>query len=136
MVVVGGDKKIKEVQITAGGLGKYVGGKKIQFADTRLHSDMLISNSAKRCEITIGDNSESKKSHTVMKSIASGIDNSMTCLTEDKYYACAETVASGNGNCAAAAADYATCTGADIGVCADDGDGGCTAAGAAVARSA
>jgi len=121
MVVVGGDKKIKEVQITAGGLGKYVGGKKIQFADTRLHSDMLISNADKRCEITIGDNSESKKSNTVMKSIASGIDNSMTCLSEDTYYDCEEATGSTNTDCdaAGATASFAACTGADIGACSN-----------------
>merc|ERR1711907_647373 len=78
--------------------------------------------------------SEPKKSSMVLKSIASGIDNSMTCLTEDTYYECASPGGT-NGGCASANADFDTCTNADLGNCEENPaqsggvlSGGCAAA--------
>merc|ERR1711871_90538 len=63
--------------------------------------------------------SEPKKSSMVLKSIASGIDNSMTCLTQDTYYTCEAAPSATNADCDADAAQlsYAACTGADEGTC-------------------
>merc|ERR1711871_752254 len=130
MVVVGRDNKIKEVQVTAGGTGTYAEDDVYFFADTRLNSAMDISNANYRCQFTLEDMSEPKKTSMVFKSIASGTNSGMTCLTEDTYYACAKVAGATNGGCATANADFDTWANADLGDCTDDGTGECVGAGA------
>jgi len=52
-VVVGGDGKVHEVQITSGGTNLYVASQDFYFSDTRMHADMDAT-TAKRCSITLG----------------------------------------------------------------------------------
>jgi hypothetical protein len=111
MVVVGGDGHIKEVQITSGGLSKYVVGKNTYIADTRLKSNMAIGAAATRCIITLGDMTSPLTSSMLLKSVASGIDSSMACLALTTGHTCAVETDGTNDKCDQAddAVDKASC---------------------------
>merc|ERR1711871_233754 len=81
MVVVGGDKHIKEVQVTSGGAGNYLPGHKYAFADKRLHASMDIGTAAATCVFEVPDMKTSAKTSSPMKSVASGTSSADNCLS-------------------------------------------------------
>jgi len=82
MVVVDGAGSIAEVQVTSGGNGLYKAGNLLRFADTRLKSDMAFSAAGDhQCIFEVGDMSTSDTMSSPLKSVASGISSSDSCVT-------------------------------------------------------
>merc|ERR1711871_1054247 len=90
-------------------------------------SDSCAFTQSARCDVVLGDMTNSKKSSMVLKSLATGMDTGMACLdvSSSKGYTCDVVSGFTNSNCdGSAVADYATCIGKDLGTCSDKTGGG------------
>jgi len=82
MVIVGGDGKVAEVQITSGGTSLYASTETYYIVDTRLSSAMAAGAAGTRCAITIKDASEPLlTTGQLMKSTMVGARSDMACGT-------------------------------------------------------
>jgi len=100
-------------------VGAYIAGKKVEFADKRIHASMDIAAAQGYCTITLGDLSNTKKTNHLIKSVATGIDSDMQCLVVGG----GTCVVNGGTNVGCAGASHDECVGHDIGTCAGGGSG-------------